>query len=69
MSGGDIFRLSTLMGHAEVKITQKTYAHLAPEAWHQDHHAARVPRAERACPRGRDRPRRARQLAGRRVLT
>ena len=38
MSGGDIFRLSKLMGHADVKITQKTYAHLAPEAWHQDYH-------------------------------
>ena len=38
MSGGDLFPLSKLMGHADVKITQKTYAHLAPEAWHQDYH-------------------------------
>jgi len=37
MSGGDIFRLSKLMGHADVKVTQRTYAHLAPEAWHQDY--------------------------------
>lgn len=38
MSGGDIFRLSKMLGHANVKITQKTYAHLAPEAWQQDYH-------------------------------
>jgi integrase len=37
MSGGDIFRLSKLLGHRDVKITQKTYAHLAPEAWQQDY--------------------------------
>lgn len=37
MSGGDIFRLSKLMGHRSVKITQDTYAHLAPEAWTQDY--------------------------------
>lgn len=35
MSGGGIFRLSKLMGHADVKSTQKTQVHLAPEAWHQ----------------------------------
>lgn len=45
MSGGDIFRLSKVLGHSDVKITQKTYAHLAPEAWQQDYHrlAFRVP--------------------------
>jgi integrase len=45
MSGGDIFRLSKLMGHSDVKITQRTYAHLAPEAWQQDYHrlSFRVP--------------------------
>ncbi|MCX5741464.1 MAG: site-specific integrase, partial [Proteobacteria bacterium] len=37
LGGGDIFRLSRLMGHANVKITQQTYAHLAPEAWQQDY--------------------------------
>ena len=37
LGGGDIFRLSKLMGHRDVKITQKTYAHLAPEAWQQDY--------------------------------
>jgi integrase len=38
LSGGDIFRLSKMLGHASVSITQKTYAHLAPEAWQQDYH-------------------------------
>lgn len=38
MSGGDIFRLSKLLGHSDVKITRDTYAHLAPEAWQQDFH-------------------------------
>lgn len=37
MAGGDIFRLSKLLGHSSVAITQKTYAHLAPEAWTQDY--------------------------------
>lgn len=37
LSGGDIFRLSKMLGHASVTITQKTYAHLAPEAWQQDY--------------------------------
>jgi integrase/recombinase XerD len=37
LSGGDIFRLSKLMGHRSVKVTQDTYAHLAPEAWTQDY--------------------------------
>jgi len=37
MSGGDIFRLSKLMGHRKVEITQRTYAHLAPEAWQMDY--------------------------------
>ena len=38
MSGGYIFRLSRVLGHASVQITQKTYAHLASEAWQQDYH-------------------------------
>lgn len=37
LSGGDIFRLSRMLGHANVTITQRTYAHLAPEAWQQDY--------------------------------
>jgi hypothetical protein len=38
LSGGDIFRLSRMLGHANVQITQRTYAHLAPDAWQQDYH-------------------------------
>jgi hypothetical protein len=38
LDGGDIFRLSKILGHANVTITQKVYAHLAPDAWEQDYH-------------------------------
>jgi len=38
VDGGDIFRLSKILGHSNVMITQKVYAHLAPEAWEQDYH-------------------------------
>ena len=38
LDGGDIFRLSRILGHSNVTITQRTYAHLAPEAWTQDYH-------------------------------
>jgi integrase len=38
LDGGDIFRLSKVLGHSSVVITQKFYAHLAPEAWEQDYH-------------------------------
>lgn len=31
-------RLSKILGHSNVMITQKVYAHLAPEAWEQDYH-------------------------------
>lgn len=37
LGAGDIFRLSRMLGHASVQITQRTYAHLAPEAWQQDY--------------------------------
>jgi integrase len=37
LAGGDIFRLSRVLGHADVRVTQKVYAHLAPEAWEQDY--------------------------------
>jgi integrase len=37
LAGGDIFRLSRMLGHADVRVTQKVYAHLAPEAWEQDY--------------------------------
>ncbi len=38
LAGGDIFRLSKILGHSSVVITQRTYAHLAPEIWQQDYH-------------------------------
>lgn len=38
LDGGDIFRLSKILGHSSVVVTQKVYAHLAPEAWEQDYH-------------------------------
>jgi hypothetical protein len=38
LDGGDIFRLSKILGYSSVIITQKTYAHLIPDAWEQDYH-------------------------------
>lgn len=35
-AGGDIYRLSQLLGHASVKVTEKTYAHLARRAFEVD---------------------------------
>ncbi len=37
MNGGDIFRLSKMLGHKSVVITEKFYAHLAPDVWTQDY--------------------------------
>ncbi len=37
-SGGCIFRLSKILGHSSVRITEQRYAHLAPEAFEQDYH-------------------------------
>lgn len=37
LSGGDIFRLSKMLGHSSVAITQAVYAHLCPTAWTQDY--------------------------------
>jgi integrase len=34
--GGDIFRLSKYLGHASVLITERTYAHLAPDDYARD---------------------------------
>lgn len=36
-NGGDIFRLSKILGHHSVVITERTYAHLAPDVWAQDY--------------------------------
>lgn len=37
LDGGDIFRLSKILGHSSVALTQKVYAHLSPDAWEQDY--------------------------------
>lgn len=37
MNGGCIFRLSKILGHSSVKITEKVYAHLAPTAFKGDY--------------------------------
>ena len=36
-SGGDIFKLSKILGHSSVAITQKVYAHLHPDAFAEDY--------------------------------
>lgn len=38
MDGGCIFRLSKILGHSSVRITEQRYAHLAPEVYEQDYH-------------------------------
>jgi integrase len=38
LDGGDIFRLSKILGHSSVALTEKVYAHLAPDAFEQDYH-------------------------------
>ncbi|MCX5742983.1 MAG: site-specific integrase [Proteobacteria bacterium] len=37
MDGGCIFRLAKILGHSSVAITEKVYAHLAPQAWEADY--------------------------------
>lgn len=36
-SGGDIFKLSKILGHSSVAITQEVYAHLHPDAFAEDY--------------------------------
>ena len=36
-SGGDIFKLSKILGHSSVAITQQVYAHLHPDAFADDY--------------------------------
>jgi len=45
LDGGDIFRLSKVLGHHSVRVTEQRYAHPLPEAWEQDYHRVgfRVP--------------------------
>jgi integrase len=37
LDGGDIFKLSRILGHSSVAITERTYAHLRPDAFEQDY--------------------------------
>ncbi len=37
VDGGDIFRLSRILGHNTVAITERTYAHLKPDAFESDY--------------------------------
>lgn len=37
VDGGDIFKLSRILGHSSVAITEKTYAHLKPTAYAEDY--------------------------------
>jgi len=37
VDGGDIFKLSRILGHHSVVITEKTYAHLKPTAFEEDY--------------------------------
>ncbi len=37
LDGGDIFKLSKILGHSSVTITEKTYAHLRPDAYEADY--------------------------------
>jgi integrase/recombinase XerD len=48
LDGGDIFRLSKILGHSSVATTEKVYAHMKPDAWSQDYGrvAFRIPGGE-----------------------
>lgn len=37
LDGGDIFKLSRILGHSSVTITERTYAHLRPDAYEGDY--------------------------------
>jgi integrase len=37
VDGGDIFKLSKILGHSSVRITEKIYAHLLPTAYEADY--------------------------------
>lgn len=37
IDGGDIFKLSRMLGHSSVSITERTYAHLKPDAYEADY--------------------------------
>lgn len=37
LDGGDVFKLSRILGHSSVTITERTYAHLRPDAFEEDY--------------------------------
>lgn len=37
LDGGDIFRLSKILGHSTVATTERVYAHMKPDQWNQDY--------------------------------
>lgn len=37
LDGGDIFKLSRILGHSSVAVTERTYAHLRPDAYEADY--------------------------------
>lgn len=49
LDGGDIFKLSRILGHSSVTITERTYAHLRPDAYQEDYGRVRfeMPRESR----------------------
>lgn len=49
LDGGDIFKLSRILGHSSVTITERTYAHLSPDAFEADYKrvAFRMPQEPR----------------------
>lgn len=49
LDGGDIFKLSRILGHSSVTVTERTYAHLRPDAYQEDYGRVRfeMPRETR----------------------
>ncbi|MCX5748435.1 MAG: tyrosine-type recombinase/integrase [Proteobacteria bacterium] len=52
IDGGDIFKLSKILGHGSVMITERTYAHLKPTAYEEDYDrvAFKMPNVGRVVP-------------------
>lgn len=55
IDGGDIFKLSRILGHSSVTITERTYAHLKPDAYDDDYKRVRfaMPTVAKVLPFGR----------------
>lgn len=50
LDGGDIFKLSRILGHSSVTITERTYAHLRPDAYEADYGRVRFRMPSEASP-------------------